>query len=75
MPVETTNSEVRGPACGYRGIWQSYFCGRCEEHFDGLYIAEHADPARAHLMNRADIIEEYHMAGIPFSAHHARVRR
>lgn len=63
-------------ACGFEGgpfEWPTYFCPneRCEEHNDVLYIEEHLDRERARTMNRADIIEEYQRAGIPFSAAHA----
>lgn len=61
-----TDSAHTCPACGYRGIWQSYFCGRCGEHDDQKYRDEHRDRARSYFLNRADIIAEYREAGIPF---------
>jgi anaerobic ribonucleoside-triphosphate reductase len=60
------------PDCGYRGgpfSWNlGYFCPRCESHHDALYREDHDDRERARSMNRADIIAEYHDAGVSFSA-------
>lgn len=65
MPVGEFSCE----SCGSRwGVWDSYWCGSCGEHSDAKYRHEHRDPITAMFMNRADIIEEYHMAGIPFRA-------
>ena len=47
-------------------LWTSYFCPGCDEHADAMYREEHRDVERAARMNRADIIEEYRLAGIPF---------
>lgn len=64
----SSNSDLTCPECGYRGVWQDYFCPDCQRHFDRLYLEEHHDPLRAMTMNRADIIQEYHEAGVPFRA-------
>jgi DNA-directed RNA polymerase subunit RPC12/RpoP len=59
------------PACGFQGDgfqWSSYFCGRCGEHADTLFLEEHPHPETVRHWNRADIIAEYHHNGMPFAA-------
>lgn len=48
--------------------WWDYFCPSCGHHADALYISEHYDPDRAKDFTRADIMDEYAAAGIPFGA-------
>lgn len=72
-----SNWDITCPDCGYTGSpfhWNvGYFCPQCEHHNDELYRGEHPDTGRARMMNRADIIQEYHEAGIAFSAEAARI--
>jgi hypothetical protein len=62
---------IRCEECGKKSpspLWKSYWCPKCGGHSDDLYREEHHDPDRARFMNRADIIAEYHMAGMAFRA-------
>lgn len=63
----SATSEFSCSSCGNRwGVWDSYFCKECGEHNDQFYREEHRDVEKARFMNRADIVEEYRLAGIPF---------
>jgi anaerobic ribonucleoside-triphosphate reductase len=55
--------------CGYAdNMWTSYFCIRCGNHADLLFLKEHPHPESVVNWNRADIIAEYHSNGMPFAA-------
>lgn len=57
------------PSCGFaRNTWSSYFCGTCGEHNDLLFLEEHPRPDTVRHWNRADIIAEYQVNGMPFAA-------
>lgn len=60
---------IRCPACGFAGsdaVWRDWFCRRCGRLNLPLYRRDHADPARAAGMGKAEVRAEFAAAGMDF---------
>lgn len=63
-----TYGHIACPGCGYARNddgWPTYHCPACGAFNEPLYRAEHADPARAQTMTRAEIVAEFAAVGQP----------